>query len=98
MGGGGKDPDGLEFQALKVAMFGLTGALPDIIWDGYVDPKKMIDGKLPDELRLCVENNGAEVINVDGPNGNKAPRLAAAEHACTLPRLPEVQLANGLAG
>jgi parallel beta-helix repeat protein len=98
MGGGGKDPDGLEFQALRVAMFGLTGALPDILWDGYVDPKKMVDGALPDALRLCVQNDGAEIINVDGPNGNKAPRLAAAEHACSLPRLPEVQLHNGLAG
>ncbi|MFN3960453.1 MAG: parallel beta-helix domain-containing protein [Parvularculaceae bacterium] len=98
MGGGGKDPDGLAFQALKVAMFGLTGALPDILWDGYVDPKKLIDGKLPDDLRICVENDGAELINVDGPNGNKAPRLAAGEHACSLPRLPEVTLAGGLAG
>lgn len=98
MSGGGKDPDGLQFQALRVAMFGLTGALPDILWDGYVDPKKLIDGKLPDPLRLCVENNGAEVLNIDGPNSNKAPRLAAAEHDCALPRLPEVALANGLAG
>ncbi len=98
MSGGGKDPDGLEFQALRVAMFGLTGALPDILWDGYVDPQKMVDGKLPDALRICVDNDGAEIINVDGPNGNKAPRLAAADHACSLPRLPEVTLANGLAG
>jgi len=98
MGGGGKDPDGLEFQALRVAMFGLTGALPDILWDGYVDPKKLIDGRLPESLRICVENDGAALLNVDGPNGSKAPRLATAEHFCTLPRLPAVELANGLAG
>jgi parallel beta-helix repeat protein len=98
MGGGGKDPDGLEFQALRVAMFGLAGALPDILWDGYVDPKKAVDGRLPQPLRICIDNDGAEIINVDGPNGGKSPRLAAADHACTLPRLPEVTLANGLAG
>jgi parallel beta-helix repeat protein len=98
MGGGGKDPDGLEFQALRVAMFGLTGALPDVIWDGYVDPAKMVEGKLPEDLRICVENDGAEVVNVDGPNANKAPRLVASELACALPRLPEVRLQNGLAG
>lgn len=98
MGGGGKEPDGLEFQALRVAMFGLTGALPDILWDGYFDPKKLVDGKLPESLRICVENDGAELINVDGPNGNKAPRLATAEHLCALSRLPAVELANGLAG
>ncbi|MDZ7627042.1 MAG: parallel beta-helix domain-containing protein [Parvularculaceae bacterium] len=98
MGGGGKEPDGLQFQALRVAMFGLNGALPDVMWDGYLDPKKMVDGKMPDELRICVDNEDAEVINVDGPNANKAPRLSTAELSCALPRLPEVTLLNGLAG
>lgn len=95
---GGKNPDGLEFQALKLAMFGPTGALPDILWDGYSDPAKMVDGALPDALRICVRNEGAELLNLDGPNGNKAPRLAAADHDCELERLPAVALANGLGG
>lgn len=98
MGDGGQNPDGLEFQALRVAMFGPTGALPDVLWDGYVDAKKMVDGALPPALRICVRNEGAEVINVDAPNDNKAPRLETAEHACDLAKLPEVVLANGLAG
>ncbi|MFN0024903.1 MAG: parallel beta-helix domain-containing protein [Parvularculaceae bacterium] len=98
MGGGGKDPDGLEFQALKIALFGLNGALPDILWDGYVDPKKMIDGKTPDALRVCVKNEAAELLNLDGPNANKAPRVATADHACDLQRLPEVTLRDGLGG
>jgi parallel beta-helix repeat protein len=98
LGEGGKSPDGLQFQALRVAMFGPTGALPDIMWDGYVDAKKFVDGALPAALRICVQNDGAEVLNFDGPNGNKAPRLATAEHDCELPKLPEVVLANGLGG
>lgn len=98
MADGGKNPDGLEFQALKLAMFGPTGALPDILWDGYVDAGKSVDGALPAALRICVKNDGAEVLNLDGPNGNKAPRLAAADHDCDLERLPEVALANGLGG
>ncbi len=98
MGGGGKAPDGLEFQALRVAMFGLTGALPDVVWDGFADPKKMIGGKTPDALRICVQNDAADILNIDAPNGNKAPRIATLEQACALPLLPEVTLPEGLAG
>jgi parallel beta-helix repeat protein len=95
---GGKNPDGLEFQALKLAMFGPMGAFPDILWDGYVDEEKMVDGALPAGLRICVKNDGAEVLNLDVPNNSKSPRLAAADHDCELPRLPEIALANGLGG
>ncbi|MEE2692358.1 MAG: parallel beta-helix domain-containing protein [Pseudomonadota bacterium] len=97
MGGGGKNPDGLDLQALKVAMFGPTGAIPDVLWDGYVDPAKMQDGVLPASLRLCVQNDGAEVLDVDGPNGNKNPRLAAADHDCALEKLPPITLTGPLA-
>lgn len=97
MGGGGKNPDGLELQALKLAMFGPVGALPDILWDGYVDEGKMEAGALPDVLRLCVENDGAELVNVDGPNGNKNPRIATDEHDCAHDRLPPVVLTGPLA-
>ena len=34
--GGGDSPDQLELKAMKVAKFGLTGNLPDILWDGAV--------------------------------------------------------------
>ncbi len=97
MGGGGKDPDGLDLTALKIAMFGPMGAIPDVLWDGYVDPAKMENGALPASLRLCVQNDGAEVLNVDGPNGNKNPRLAAADHDCALEKLPAIALTGPLA-
>ena len=38
--GGGDSPDGLELKALKVAMFGLKGRLPDVLWDGYANAKR----------------------------------------------------------
>lgn len=98
MADGGKNPDGLELQALKLAMFGPMGALPDVLWDGYADPAKMVGGDLPAELRICVKNDGAEVLNLDGPNGNKTPRVATAEHDCELAALPEIILADGLGG
>ncbi len=97
MGGGGKDPDGLDLTALKIAMFGPMGAIPDVLWDGYVDPAKMQNGALPAHLRLCVQNDGAEVLNADGPNGNKNPRLVTAELNCAMEKLPAVTLTGPLA-
>ncbi|MCA8894769.1 MAG: hypothetical protein KDA48_05890, partial [Amphiplicatus sp.] len=72
------------------------GALPDVIVDGYVDPAKLVDGAVPEELRICVQNGEAEVLDVDGPNDNAKPRLATAEHDCALAPLAPVVLANGL--
>lgn len=95
LSGGGKNPDGLDLQALKIAMFGPTGALPDILWDGYVDPAKLVGGALPPELRLCVQNDGAEILDADIPNASKNPRLVGAEHDCALAKLAAIELPDG---
>ncbi|MFC4725848.1 parallel beta-helix domain-containing protein [Glycocaulis abyssi] len=79
--GGGNNPDGMDLQALRIALFGPTGRIPDVLWDGYVDEAKMVDGALPDDLRICV--SGAEVLNADGPGGYGNPRIATAEHDCS---------------
>ncbi len=84
--GGGNSPTLLELKALKLAMFGLGGSLPDIMWDGYVN------AALPaDTLRLCVQNGAAQVVNVDGPGGYKNPSMDQSAYDCTLPTLPEVK-------
>lgn len=95
MADGGKNPDGPDLQALRLAMFGPTGALPDILWDGFVDPAKLIDGAPPPELRICVENGGAEILDGDLQNASKNPRLVGAEHACALEKLKPVAFING---
>ncbi|VAV97961.1 FIG00783600: hypothetical protein, partial [hydrothermal vent metagenome] len=41
--GGGNAPDMLEMQVLRVAMFGIGGHLPDILWDGYINPNLPTD-------------------------------------------------------
>lgn len=92
---GGKNPDGLDLQALKIAKFGPMGALPDILWDGYVDPAKLVDGRLPPELRICVQNDGAEILDGDIQYGSKNPRLVGAEHDCALAKLSPVAFADG---
>lgn len=96
MGGGGKNPDGLDLQALKIAKFGPMGALPDVLWDGFVDPAKQIDGATPAALRVCVDNDGADVINVDAPNRFNAPEVVTDAVRCSLDKLPAIVLANGL--
>jgi parallel beta-helix repeat protein len=50
--------------------------LPDILYDGVVDPKKQVGGKLPDALALHLHNNGgAGFANFDAP----ALKASAAE-------------------
>ncbi len=98
MGGGGKNPDGLELQALKIAKFGPMGALPDVLWDGFSDPAKQVNGETPAPLRICVDNDSAEVINADAPNGFKSPSLVTDAVRCALDKLPAIALANGLGG
>ena len=40
--------------------------LPDIIYDGVVDPKKAQDGKLPKELEIVIRDNGdADFVDFD---------------------------------
>ncbi|MET1078512.1 MAG: parallel beta-helix domain-containing protein [Pseudomonas sp.] len=96
-GPGGDSPDNLELKALKITQYGLNGRLPDILWDGYFDPKKLVGGKLPANLAICVDNGAAGLINVDGPNGYKNISTDMAPHACTLPRLPAIELVSAQA-
>jgi parallel beta-helix repeat protein len=85
LSGGGDAPDGFDLKALKVALFGLDGRLPDVLWDGYVN----VD--LAGGPQLCVSDVSG-VVNADGPNGYADPREDRAPHACTLPPLPAVDL------
>ena len=95
--GGGSSPDGLDLKALKVAMFGLNGSFPDILWDGYVNPEKVdADGKLQPEHALCVNNGDAQVLNADLPNGSDNIVVGDEQHRCDHEKLPVVVLAAPL--
>jgi hypothetical protein len=83
--GGGESPDGLDLKALKVAMFGLRGRLPDVLWDGYVNVERT------QGPQICVEG-ASGVLNADGPNKYKNPSLAGDAVRCTLPALPAIVL------
>ncbi|HJV67997.1 parallel beta-helix domain-containing protein [Ideonella sp.] len=86
--GGGDSPDGVDLKVLKTAMFGLSGRFPDVLWDGYADPKATGAA----EARLCVNNGQAGVLNADGPGKYKNPRMVTDELRCDLPRLSQVNL------
>ena len=89
--GGGDSPDGLKLKALKTAMYGLGGNFPDVLWDGYVDTKNLVDGLPPANDRICIRGvNG--VINADGPHDYKNPSKDMKPYECTLPSLPPVTL------
>lgn len=91
--GGGTKADRAELEQLRIAMFGEQGSLPDVIWDGYVDSGKLVDGELPADLRICLGEGEIAMINVDAPGGYSAPRMVTGDHRCELPRLDKISLA-----
>ena len=61
--GGGAQPEG-SLAELAVPLIGAP--LPDIVFDGIVNPERLQDGQLPAEARIYVENNGdADFVNLD---------------------------------
>lgn len=95
--GGGSSPDGLDLKALKIAMFGLGGSFPDILWDGYVNADKVDeDGNLLAAYSICVNNGDAQVLNADLGNGSDNIVVGAAQHNCQHETLAAVELAPPL--
>ena len=96
--GNGKNPAG-ELGLLLGSALGKP--LPDIIYDGNADPKKMVNGKTPDHLGLKMTANGnATFINLHY-DGSSLLKFAASNpkfekdpkaHEGQLPRIPPVQL------
>ena len=74
-------------------MFGLNGSFPDVLWDGYVNPKKLdANGNLLTEHAICVRNGDAQVLNADLPNGSDNIVVGAEQHNCEHEKLPPVVL------
>ena len=93
MSGGGSSPDGLDLKAMRVAMFGLGGSLPDVLWDGYYNEEKVdTNGNLLPAFAICVDNGEAEVLNADLPNGSADIVVGAEQHDCSHDKLPAVVL------
>jgi parallel beta-helix repeat protein len=89
---GGGAPDRPALQALREAMFGADGNLPDIVWDGIVNNDKFVDGRLPIALSICVDNGPSDIVNVDNANKNANPKIDTTAHRCQLEKLPAIVL------
>lgn len=61
--GGGENPA----EAIGVLLADIVGGtpFPDIIYDGDVDPAKLVDGSLPDALRLCIQELAVRFYDTD---------------------------------
>jgi parallel beta-helix repeat protein len=90
LSGGGDSPDGMDLKALRIALYGLGGRLPDVLWDGYV--RKAEDGSASDP-RICIADVSG-LLNADGPNGYADPAEQTERHRCSIDRLPAVQWAG----
>jgi parallel beta-helix repeat protein len=94
--GNGAKPGGSMGGLLTQA---LGSPLPDILYDGVVDPRKLVNGSLPTELSIRIqENTGASFANFDAPaliaaaSGGKAPAINRdlKTHEGLLERIPPV--------
>jgi len=86
---GGNAPDREELETLRTAMFGADGSLPDIVWDGFVNPE-LETGNV-----LCVDNGESIVMNIDAAGGYENVTVDMSAHSCELDKLSEVVLAAG---
>jgi parallel beta-helix repeat protein len=94
--GGGQHPTGRAAE--RAALIG--GTYPDIVYDGFTDPAKMVDGKVKPELGIYVANNGdADFINLDlgamGRGGEPKPSKDVMAHAGALPDPPDEIVLQG---
>ncbi|WP_251359902.1 parallel beta-helix domain-containing protein [Kangiella sp. TOML190] len=80
--GGGESPDHFDLKALKVAKFGLNGALPNIIWDGAYDTKKFTNKHAGAKATLCIYSSKATFANVDLPNDLQDFSTDRTAHDC----------------
>jgi parallel beta-helix repeat protein len=94
---GGGAPDRPALQTLRQALFGDAGNLSDVVWDGIFNPNRLVEGRMPPEFSICIDNGGADLLNVDNANNNTNPRVDTDAHRCTIEKLPAIVLSGPLA-
>ncbi|HWZ42156.1 MAG TPA: parallel beta-helix domain-containing protein [Candidatus Saccharimonadales bacterium] len=87
---GGKAPD-LRQDDVKALSTALGGPLPDVLYDGVVDPAIRAANRGANPGQICIANNGAfTFLNFDGSNGFKHPVRDLKAYQCSLPSLEAV--------
>ncbi|HLU66683.1 MAG TPA: parallel beta-helix domain-containing protein [Kofleriaceae bacterium] len=94
--GGGDRASGELGFALLAALNNLEEppeAVPDIVFDGIMDPDKMDGDGLAAEFNLCIREGGdADFVNLDAEHEFAGVSLDMAPHDCEHPALPAVEL------
>jgi parallel beta-helix repeat protein len=94
--GGGTAPSGQYADALAPVA---GKPLPAILYDGIVNPKKLSGKRLPDDLRICIQNNGgASFLNYDAAGKFKHLSRDLSQYNCSLPSLSAVNIPAAPAG
>jgi parallel beta-helix repeat protein len=83
---GGGDKPGERYKPLA-ALAG--GRLPDVIWDGFTDPKAGAAG-------ICVQNGAAKTLNIDGPGKFANARIDPGVNCAPAKRLQPVRLPEAM--
>ena len=84
---GGGDKPAPKFAPLMVLD---GGKLPDVLWDGFTNPKIADAG-------ICVQNGAAKMLNIDLPGKLAHPHIQTADCAPKA-RLPEIKLPAAMTG
>jgi parallel beta-helix repeat protein len=93
--GGGTSADG-RIPVMKAMADALGGRLPDILYDGLLDPAW--GTKTGNPGNICLENNGAATfLNFDVAHDMKHPVKDARQYACSLPALSAVSIPQAAA-
>jgi len=68
--------------------------VPDLAWDGVMDPARIVGGDYSADDKICIHDNGdADFINLAWPLGDATlPSEDMTPHACTHAPLPAVTL------
>ncbi len=87
---GGKSPD-LTKDDVKALSTAIGGPLPDVLYDGVIDPAIRAAKKGANPAQICFTNNGGlTFMNADGDNGFKHPMRDLKAYECSLPALTAV--------
>lgn len=89
--GGGKNPD-TRLDGVVAVMKAVGKPMPDILYDGVIEPKDGKPGTMAD-AKICLENNGAATFaNFDAANKFKNISRDLKKHQCSLPAMAAVSL------
>ena len=98
--GGGKEPSGEFGNVLGQA---LGTPLPDILFDGAIDPSSLVDGRLPKSKQSSIINNGEatfvnfKLLDMSPENikeGKYKPSRNLSPYAIRRPSIAETRLAD----